>query len=114
MRCGWSASAPRRRLAVGLVVGVVALEPDDFAVALEGQDVRGDAVEKPAVVADDHRAAGESISASSSARSVSTSRSLVGSSSSRRLAPGLQHLGEVDAVALAARKLPDLFCWSAP
>ena len=59
MRCGWSASAPRRRLPVRLVVLVVALEPDDLAVALEGQHVRGDAVEEPAVVADDHRAAGE-------------------------------------------------------
>ena len=47
------------RVPVRLVVLVVALEPHDLAVALEGQDVRGDAVEEPAVVADDHRAAGE-------------------------------------------------------
>ena len=55
---------------------------------------------------DDHRAAGERrASASSSARSVSTSRSLVGSSSSSRLPPPAQQLGQVDAVALAAREL---------
>ena len=47
-------------------------------------------------------------SASSSARSVSTSRSLVGSSSSSRLRALLQQLGEVDAVALAARQGADL------
>ena len=47
-------------------------------------------------------------SASSSARSVSTSRSLVGSSSSSRLLPLLQQLGEVDAIALAARQRADL------
>ena len=47
-------------------------------------------------------------SASSSARSVSTSRSLVGSSSSSRLPPRAQQLGEVQAVALAAGELADL------
>ncbi len=36
---------------------VVALEPDNLAVAFEGHDVRGDAVEDPAVVADHHGAA---------------------------------------------------------
>jgi hypothetical protein len=30
----------------------IALEPFDVAVVLEGQDVRGDAVEEPAVMAD--------------------------------------------------------------
>ena len=40
---------------VGLVV---AFEPDDF-VAFEGEDVGGDAVEEPAVVADDDGAAAE-------------------------------------------------------
>src|SRR5207249_1201105 len=44
---------------VGLVVLVVALEPDRAALALEGEDVGGDAVEEPAVVADDHGAAAE-------------------------------------------------------
>src|SRR5215510_7543418 len=43
--------------AVGLVVLVVALEPHHRAVVLEGEHVGGDAVEEPAVVADDHRAA---------------------------------------------------------
>src|SRR6185503_20215536 len=37
----------------------IALEPGDLRVPLEGQDVRGDAVQEPAVVRDDHRAAGE-------------------------------------------------------
>ncbi len=34
-----------------LVVGEVALEPAHLAVALEGEHVRGDAVEEPTVVA---------------------------------------------------------------
>ena len=45
--------------------------------------------------------------ASSSARSVSTSRSLVGSSSSSTLQPLPQQLGQVDAVALAAGEVAD-------
>src|SRR4029077_13657069 len=47
------------RPAVGLVVRVVALEPDHLAIALEGQHVRGDAVEEPAIVADDDAATRE-------------------------------------------------------
>jgi hypothetical protein len=42
-----------------LVILKVALEPFDVAVAFEGQDMRGDAVEEPAVMADDDGAAGE-------------------------------------------------------
>src|SRR5579864_6164161 len=49
---GLGAEAP---VTVGFVGLVVALEPGDLGVALEGQDVRGDAIEEPAVVADDHR-----------------------------------------------------------
>src|SRR4051794_1027510 len=46
-------------LAVHLVVGVIALEPDHLAVAFERQDMGGDAVEKPAVMGDDHGTACE-------------------------------------------------------
>ena len=53
-------------------------------------------------------------SASSSARSVSTSRSLVGSSSSSRFAAALEQLRQVDAVALAARERADLALLIAP
>ena len=46
-------------LAVGFVVLVVAFEPLDLALALEGEHVGGDAIEEPPVVADDHRTAGK-------------------------------------------------------
>ncbi len=46
--------------------------------------------------------------ASSKARSVSTSRSFVGSSSSSRLQPRRKQLGQVHAVPLAARQIADL------
>src|SRR5215510_5963065 len=44
---------------VGLVVLEVALEPFHVAVALEREDMRGDTVEKPAVVADNYGTAGK-------------------------------------------------------
>ena len=50
-------------VAVLLVLREVALEPADLAVALEGEDVGRDPVEEPAVVADDHGAAGERLQA---------------------------------------------------
>src|SRR5947207_11357475 len=46
-------------LEIRRVLAVVPLEPDHLAVALERQDVGRDAVEEPAVVADDHGAARE-------------------------------------------------------
>src|SRR6476620_10401552 len=46
-------------LPVGLVVAVVAFEPDHFAVPFKRQDVRRNPVEKPPVVTADHRTAGE-------------------------------------------------------
>src|SRR5947208_3354206 len=42
-----------------LIVLEIALEPFHMALALEGQDMRRNAVEEPAVVTDDDRAAGE-------------------------------------------------------
>ena len=47
--------------------------------------------------------------ASSSARSVSTSRSFVGSSSSSTIAAAAEQLGQVDAVAFAAGENADFF-----
>ena len=75
-------------LLVGLVIGEGALEPHRLGIALEREDMGNDAVEEPAIVRDDDRAAAEvEQRLSSSARRVSTSRSLVGSSSSSRLPP---------------------------
>src|SRR5690606_14035937 len=94
--------------AVGLVALEVALEPDDLAVALEGQDVRGDAVDKPAVVADDHGAAGE-LQQRLLERPERVDVEVVGRLvEQQQIGARLQHLGEMDPVALAAGELPDL------
>ena len=103
------------QLAAVLLVGLeVALEPRDLRVALEREDVRRDAVQEPAIVGDDHRAAREASSASSSARSVSTSRSLVGSSSSRTLPPVRSSLARCRRLRSPPESLPTSFCWSEP
>src|SRR6266850_4177427 len=47
------------RVTVGFVVLVIPLEPDHASVLLEGDHVRGDAVQEPAVVADHAYRAGE-------------------------------------------------------
>ena len=46
-------------LEVGFVVLVVAGKPLDMALALERENMGGDAVEEPAVMADDEDAAGK-------------------------------------------------------
>ena len=102
MRCGWSAAAPEAAPPVRLVVLVVALEPHHLGVALEGEDVRGDAIEEPAVVADHDGAAGEleeRVLERAQRVDVEVVGRLVEQQQVRALA---QQLGEVDAVALAA------------
>ena len=100
-------------LAVGLIGLVIALEPFDMAVAFEGQDMRRDPVEEPAVVADDDGAPAKSSSASSSARRASTSRSSVGSPA-EEVGAALQHPRQMDLVQPATRQLLDAFRWSPP
>jgi hypothetical protein len=45
---------------VGFIILIVAFKPDHLAIAFESQNVRRDPIQKPAVVRNDHRAAGES------------------------------------------------------
>src|SRR3546814_674358 len=87
----------------------IAFEPFDMAVALEREDVRREAIEEEAVMADDHRAAreilqrlfecGERFGVEIVGRFVEQ----------QHVAALFQHLGHMDAVALAARQLADLF-----
>jgi len=50
---------PEATMAVGFVILVIPLEPHDLALSLEREHVRGDAVEEPAIVADDDNTARE-------------------------------------------------------
>src|SRR4051812_46139065 len=92
-------------LALRLVGLIVALAPDRLAVALERQDMRRDAVEEPAVVADDHRAAAEveqRVFEGAERLDVEVVRRLV---EQEQVAAALQQLGKVNAVTLAAGQL---------
>jgi hypothetical protein len=56
----WLVSAnPKPALAVGFIVLKIAFKPFDMGFAFEGEHVGCDTIEKPAVMADDHGAAGK-------------------------------------------------------
>src|SRR3954453_18157464 len=89
------------------VLRPVAFEPRDLRVPLERKDVRGDAVEEPAVVSDHDRAACEvqqRVLERAQRVHVEIVRRLV---EEQHVAAALQHLREVHAVALTARELAD-------
>ncbi len=92
-----------------LLIGLeIALEPLDMAVPFECENMRGEPVQEEAVVADDYGAAGEILERRLEARQrlhVEIVRRLVEQDQIPAL---LQHLGQVHAVSLAARKLPHL------
>src|ERR1019366_7168846 len=95
-------------LLVFLIGFEIAFEPFHVAVAFEGQDVGGQSVEEPSVVADDHDAAGELLE-----RVLQVLRRLdvqvVGRFVEQDdVAAGGERLGQVDAVALPAGQLAHL------
>ena len=53
---GTVAEAP---MAICLVIRIVSLKPRHLAITLEGEDMGGDAIQKPAIVRDDDRTAGK-------------------------------------------------------
>ena len=94
-------------------VGVLApgaFEPRRLRVALEGEDVRRDAIEEPAIVRDHHGAAGEveqRLLEGAQRVDVEVVGRLV---EEQDVAARAQHLRQMDAVALAAREVADRFC----
>jgi hypothetical protein len=94
-------------MTIGLVVGIVALEPDHLRIALERQDMCGDAIEEPAIMADDHRAAGEHqqrLFQRAQGLDVQIIGRLV---QEQQIAAALEHLGQMHPVALTAREIAD-------
>src|SRR6266550_699812 len=93
---------------VFFIILEITFEPFDMAVAFECQDVGGDAVEEPAVVADDHGAAGEILQRlfeSAQCIDVEIVGRLV---EQQHVGAGFEHLRQMHAVALAARQRADL------
>ena len=96
-----------RLLAPALVLLERALEPAHLRVALEHEQVGRDAVEEPAVMADDHRAAREALERvleRAQRVDVEVVRGLV---EQQQVGAAAQQLGEVEAVALAAGEILD-------
>src|SRR5512139_597503 len=89
------------------VFGVVALEPDHLAVALEREDVRGDAVEEPAVVRDDDGATREAQQGFLERTQRLDVEVVGGLVQQDDVAAFLEHLREVHAVALTAGEIAD-------
>src|SRR5881398_2864858 len=110
---------PRRFLAqspnlIFLIGSEIAFEPFDPAVALEREDVGGEAVQEEAVVADDHRAAGEILERVLK-RAQSLDVEIVGGLVEQQdVAAALEHLGEMNPIAFAAGELADLFLLVGP
>ena len=78
-----------------------------MAVAFEGEDVGGDAVEEPAIVRDHDGAAGE-LQQRVLERAQRVDVEVVGRLvQQQQVAAGAQQLRQVDAVALAAREVGD-------
>ena len=89
---------------VSLIVGVRALEEEDLAIALKCKNVRADAVEEPAVMADDHGASSKSVKTflkSAERVDVDVVRWLV---EKQHIALLLQGHGQMQTVALASRE----------
>src|ERR1700722_15252574 len=95
-------------LLVFLVFLEVALEPFDVAVAFEGQHVGGDAVEKPAIMADDDGAAGEILERLFERPQRVDVEIVGGLVEQEQVGARLEHLGKMHPVALTARKLAAL------
>src|SRR5664279_4010302 len=95
-------------MAEALVGLEVPLEPAHLRIALEGEHMRGDAVKEPAIVGDDDRATGkgeEGLLERAQRVGVEIVGRLI---EQQQVAAGAQELGEVQAVALAARELGHL------
>ena len=88
-----------------LVVAEVTLEPAHLAVALEGQNVGGDAVEEPTIVGDDHRTTGEVLQACLEGAERIDIEVVGWLIQQQHVAAGTQQLGQVHPVAFAAREL---------
>ena len=93
---------PEPPLLVFLVIGEIAFEPFDVAVALESEHVRRNAVEEQAVMADDDGAAGEILERIFE-RAQRIDVEIVGRLvEQEHVGAGLQHLRQMHAVPLAA------------
>ena len=91
------------------VDAVVAFAPNDGSIAFEGEYMCGDAIEEPAVVADDDSAATECFESFFEGAEGIDIEVIGGFVEEQEVSAGAEEFGEVDAVAFTAGELSDEF-----
>ena len=101
-------------LPVCFVVGKVPLEPFDMRIALKGEDMRRNSVEKPAVVTNNNRDTAESLNRLLE-RSKRVDIEVVGRLiENQDICTRLHQLRHVNSVALTTGESPTFICWFSP
>ena len=96
-------------LPVCLIILIVPLKPDYLRISFKGQNVRGDPVEEPAVVADDNCAAGkgqERIFERTERVDIQVIGRFI---QQQKVSAAFQHFCQVNPVAFSAGKILDAF-----
>ena len=101
-------------LSVRFVLGIISIEPDHLAVALEGEHVGGDAVEEPPVVADDDSAAGKILQCFFQGAHGVDVQVIGGLVKEKDIGLFLQHAGQMDAVSFSSGDHGNLFLLISP
>ena len=106
---GLVSCAAQAFLPVSLIVRIVAFEPDDLAFTLKGKDVGGDAIQKPAVVADHYRTAGKILQGLFKGPHGVHIKIIGRLIQKEHIGTLFEHPRQMDPVALAPGEQPDLF-----
>src|SRR6266550_5244168 len=96
------------RLAIFFILRIVSFKPDDLAVAFEGEDVRRDSIQKPAVMGDHDgatRKVFQRLFQCAQSVDVEVIRGFVQQQNVRAF---FQHLRQVDSIAFSARQHANL------
>ena len=94
---------------VCLVIRVIPFKPDDFAVSFKSQNVGGDAIQKPAVMADHHNATGKIFKGLLEGSQRIDIQVIGGFIQQQDIGCLLQHQGQMYPVALAAGQQAHFF-----
>jgi len=95
-------------LSIGFVFRIVTVEPNHLAVAFEGENMGRNPIEKPAIVGDHHRAAGEVLQClfkRAQRVHIQIVRRFIEQQNVRAF---FQHLCQMDSIAFASRQHADL------
>ena len=95
-------------LSIGLVLGIVSFERDNAALTFKGQNMGGDAIEEPPVMADHHHGARKVFEGLLQRPQGIHIQVICGLVQKKDVRSFLEHSCEVDAVSLSPGKDPDL------